>query len=178
MTLATTIAPRDAPYTEAEIWAAVEKIELCIELCGVRQTVSQDQNRFHYVADALMGACIVRGPTIPLPSDPAELTKISVRLIIAGVEQPVAEGRNGFATSNPCDSPLASLTFMVNDLCVRRQRPLEAGLLIITGHCCQARFRGRSAPFFVSLPEAAWKSGDTMQATFQGLGSVHATLLD
>ena len=75
LTLAHRLGPRDTPYTSAEVWAAVGKIELCIELCGVRQTASKD--RYHYVADGLMGACIIRGPSIAMPKDPSDLTQVA-----------------------------------------------------------------------------------------------------
>eukprot|EP01048_Picozoa_sp_COSAG05_P006280 COSAG05_NODE_401_length_10253_cov_23.087453_3_plen_173_part_00 len=37
--LGSALTPRKVgpPYTEAEVWAAVDRVELCVELCGARQ---------------------------------------------------------------------------------------------------------------------------------------------
>tara|TARA_B110000208_G_C11643110_1_gene385199 strand:- start:73 stop:891 length:819 start_codon:yes stop_codon:yes gene_type:complete len=174
--LACRLEPRaDKAYTAEEVWSAVDHVELCVELCGLRQHASSE--RLHYVADALCGACVVRGPSIGGPADDldfAALASVDVRMHVAGVEI-----SSGTAVNNPLDSPLASLTFLVNDLCVRLGRPLEAGALVIAGHCCQAAFAGRPRPPFVTtLPEAEFASGDTVRAVFEGLGECGVTLLD
>jgi 2-keto-4-pentenoate hydratase len=57
ITLGSALTPRSEPYTEAEVWAAVGTVQLCIELCGARQFRSDD--RLHSVADALMGTYAV-----------------------------------------------------------------------------------------------------------------------
>ena len=173
--LARRLEPRADAYTSEEVWSAVPHVELCVELCGVRSHASTE--KLHYVADALCGACVIRGPSIGGPSDSLDtnaLTSIDVTLTVAG-----AEISRGTALNNPLDSPLASLTFLVNDLCVRLGRPLHAGALVIAGHCCQAAFEGRPRPPFVTtLPEAEWASGDTVRAVFQGHGECGASLLD
>lgn len=163
------IRPRRTPYTEAETWAHVDHVELCIELCGSRQTTTSE--RLHYVADALLGACVVRGPSIGKPINPGALVEIEVSLLVAG-----ATINSGSALNNPCDSPLASLTYLVNQRCVERGLHLEAGTLVIAGHCCQAGFAGRPRPPFVQIPSGVWASGDTVEATFGTLGRVHAVL--
>ena len=173
--LARRLEPRADTYTSEEVWSAVAHVELCVELCGVRSHISME--KLHYVADALCGACVIRGPSIGGPSealDPNTLTSVDVTLHVAGIEI-----SRGTALNNPLDSPIASLTFLVNDLCVRLGRPLEAGALVIAGHCCQAAFSGRPRPPFVTtLPEAEWASGDTVRAVFQGHGECGATLLE
>ena len=103
--------------------------------------------------------------------EPSSLTKHTVSLEVAG--QKISEGD---ATSNPCDSPLASLTFLVNDLVSRRGIPIEAGAFVICGHCCQAAFEKRRLPPFMKLPVGAWTEGDTVCARFADLGSVEAIL--
>ena len=52
--LGSALGGRSTPYTEAEVWAAVGRVDLAIELCGARQFRSED--RLHYVADALLSA--------------------------------------------------------------------------------------------------------------------------
>ena len=47
--LGAALAPRTEAYTEAEVWAAVETVGICIELVGARQFASAD--RLHYVAE-------------------------------------------------------------------------------------------------------------------------------
>ena len=59
MLISQSLPPRETPYTPDEVYACVDHVELCIELCGTRQLASQD--KLHYVADALLGAGVVRG---------------------------------------------------------------------------------------------------------------------
>ena len=137
------LAAEAAPYTEDDVWDAVSHVELCIELCGARQVRSD--NKLHYVADSLLGACVVRGRPIARPPHPGSLTDVRVRLSVAGRE--IARGT---AKANPFDSPLASVTFCVNELCKERGRPVEAGMLVLAGHTCQLVFKGRPQPPFVT----------------------------
>lgn len=169
LVLGNRITPRKTPYTEAETWAHVDHVELCIELCGTRQTTTED--RLHYVADALLGACVVRGPSIGKPASPGALVTVEVSLYVAGVKINTGSARN-----NPCDSPLASLTYLVNQHCVKRGLSLEPGTLVIAGHCCQAGFAGRPTPPFANNPTGKWVDGDKVEATFGQLGRVHAVL--
>jgi len=169
MLLSRSLPPRQAPYTPEEVYKSVDHVELCIELCGARQTASH--HKLHYVADALLGAGVVRGRSIGKP-DPSSLTGHRVSLECGGKEV-----SNGDATNNPTDSPLGSLTFLVNDLS-RRGIGIQAGAFVICGHCCQAAFQGQPLPPFMAgnLPEAAWREGDTLCARFEGLGAVEVTL--
>ena len=167
----TPLEARAAPYSEEEVWGAVRSVELCVELCGARQHASV--SKLDYVADALCSACVVRGPTIARPSDPSVLEAVAVRLLVAGIEI-----SHGDARCNPLDSPLASLTFLANELCVRLRRPLHAGTLVIAGHCCQAAFDRRPHPPYQQLATVAWSSGDRVRAVFDGLGACEAVLLE
>ena len=169
------LEPRERLYNATEVWAAVDHLELCIELCGARQVESQDP--LHYVADALLGAAVVRGTAFAKKDvNPAQLPAITVRLLVQGTEV-----SNGNALNNPGESPLASLCLLVNELCVERQRRLAAGMLVICGHCCQAAFKGRPSP---ALPpsnrpewgQTAWAPNNELVATFEGYGSVNVTL--
>eukprot|EP00929_Paragymnodinium_shiwhaense_P117564 TRINITY_DN8834_c0_g1_i1.p1 TRINITY_DN8834_c0_g1~~TRINITY_DN8834_c0_g1_i1.p1 ORF type:complete len:310 (-),score=39.92 TRINITY_DN8834_c0_g1_i1:185-1114(-) len=164
---------RSTPYTPEEVWAAVDHVELCIELCSCRHWESR--NRLHYVADALLSGAVVRGPSIGKPSDPSKLPDIEVKLSVAGKEM-----QTGSAKNNPFDAPLPSATFAVNEVCGKRQRAIEKGDILITGHCCQAAFDRRPCPPHTvgSTPLASWSSGDVMQADFAGLGSVKTILME
>lgn len=163
---------RDSPYSETEVLAAVDHVELCIELCSCRQWTSV--NKLHYVADGLLSGGVVRGPHIPVPKDLASWPHISVRLEVPGDQSSTGDARN-----NPYDSPVPSATFIVNDLCVKHHTSIEAGCLIITGHCCQLAFADRPCPPHTAggAPLAQWKEGDSIRAEFDGLGVVEAMML-
>lgn len=187
------LPPRDAPYSPAEVWAAVGHVELAIELCGARAAAptSAGVTPYHLLADAMLNALVVRGPVI-LRNDGTEaaaravaaLADVPVRLLVGGVEISSGSGRE-----NPLDTPLGALTFLVNDLTYHRRRPLEAHALVIAGHCCQVAFAGRPAPATASafpqasacgLPDAkvGRRARAQLSAHFGGLGSVEAALLE
>jgi len=178
-TFGVSLPARVQPYSEEEVWAAVDDVSLCIELCGTRQSESTDL--LHYVADALSGASIIVGPSIATEElDPAGFPHVGVEIILDGEVL-----SRGDATSNPFDSPLASVTFLVNELCVRHGVTIQGGSLVIAGHCCQAGFKGRPAPPHVAndvksgkLPAGLVKdAGSVIRADFAGIGNVTAGLL-
>jgi 2-keto-4-pentenoate hydratase len=172
------LEPKATAYSEAEVWAAVGTVQLCIELCGARQFQSDD--RLHSVADALLGCGVVRGPVIGMRDevDPASLLTHRVAFSLNGVEI-----SSGDAANNPGNSPLASLTSLANELCVERGMQVAAGALVICGHCCMAGFAGRPAPGLVwpnprqEWGGADWVEGDVLRADFGALGAVEVTLL-
>ena len=177
--LGSALAPRSELYSETEVWGAVETVGICIELCGARQFASSD--RLHYVADALLGCAVIRGAVIAAAAeiDPASLLTAKVTLSVGGNKI-----SSGYATNNPVDSPLGSITALANELCVERGITLAAGHTVICGHCCQAAFTGTPAPNMAENrtpnPEwgaAAWSPGDVLRAEFEGLGAVEAFLL-
>ena len=164
-------------YSMTEVWTAVEKINLCIELCGSRHLESTDP--LQYIADALSGACVIVGPEIELPDDPFALPTRKVVIELNGVH--VSQGN---ATENPFDSPLASLHFLVNELCHRHQMSISAGTFVITGHCTQAGFKGQPAPPHIANDVKSGKlasgqielNGSEISANFETYGSVSAIL--
>ena len=176
--LSSSLEPRDTRYSEAEVWAAVGTVQLCIELCGARQCQSDD--RLHSVADALLGCGVVQGPVVGTADeiDPSSLLQHEVTLSVGGVEI-----SSGTAANNPGDSPLASLTSLANELCVERGMAVESGMLVICGHCCIAGFARRPAPGLLwpnprqEWGGADWAEGDILRADFGSLGAVEATLL-
>jgi 2-keto-4-pentenoate hydratase len=82
------------------------------------------------------------------------------------------------------DSPLASLTALANELCVERGLGVNAGAIVICGHCCICGFEGRPAPGLLwpnprqEWGGASWAEGDVLRAEFEGLGAVEARLLN
>ena len=169
--MATSLGPRGQPYTEAEVWRAVGHVEACIELCGTRTAMSDLElqpladfflegiSPYQLLADAMLNALVVRGPVVSaggagasgLSEPPRDLATAKVRLLAEGTEI-----SSGTGAENPTDSPLGSLTFLVNDLTYRRGRTLAAGSVVIAGHTCQAAFPGRPSPSSArALPKAA-----------------------
>ena len=168
--------PSGHRYTEEQVWEAVDRVELCIELCGARQFAST--NKYHYVADALCSAAVVKGPCLGNREDidPATLLQHKVELFCG--ESKISEGT---ARNNPGDSPLASLTILANELCGERGMTLEVGAVVICGHCCQAQLEGRPKPSLGGTPRpewgsARWQEGDVLRAKFGTLGEVKIVL--
>ena len=143
--------PDGQRYTEEQVWEAVDRVELCIELCGARQFTST--KKYHYVADALCSAAVVKGPCLGKREDidPTTLTQHKVELFCR--EKKISEGT---ARNNPGDSPLASLAILANELCGERGMTLEAGAVVICGHCCQAQLEGRPKPSLGGTPRPEW----------------------
>ena len=186
--LARALEPGEAAFSEADVWAAVGSIELCVELCGTRLAEPDAADAAEMapalLADAMCNALVVRGPTVYSEAAdegaargfaPAALATTRVRLLVDGAEISAGDG-----TENPLDSPLASLTFLVNDLVHRRRLPLEAGALVIAGHTCQVAFAGRPAPSSARALAQARVARPTsrLEAEFAGLGVVGVELVD
>ena len=155
------LTPRDEVYTEEEVWQAVYSFEPCIELCGARFTTAVAKaSPYHLLADAMSNALVIRGTPIRRPATVPDPLRPSnrVRILVDGKEVSTGTG-----ASNPGDSPLGALTFLVNDITHRRRLPLCAGHLVIAGHTCQVAFSSRPAPPSArTLPQAQSRSLDTL----------------
>jgi 2-keto-4-pentenoate hydratase len=195
-TMGAELQPRDERYSESEVWAAVRSYEPCIELCGARfTTATAKASPYHLLADAMNNALVIRGtPVLVSATDLAEPVPsallggdLNVRLCVDGQDVSLGTG-----SENPGDSPLASLTFLVNDLVHRRGHTLAAGHLVIAGHTCQVAFSSRPAPPSARalpqaqvcgarvVPQAAVEFGahTVLEAYFEGCGTVRATLVE
>jgi 2-keto-4-pentenoate hydratase len=172
-------------YTEAEVWAAVTRIDLCFELCGTRLALGATAgvaSPYLLLADAMCNALVVCGSAVGALAayQPAMLTTARVSIEADGETISRGDGRE-----NPEDSPLGALVWFVNDLTHRRRRPLPSGALVISGHTCQAAFSGRVAPESAALlPQVSRRSqrsamgGPTrLTARFEGLGVVEVSIL-
>ena len=182
------LEPTAIPYTREEVWAAVASYEPCIELCGSRfTTATAKASPYHLLADAMSNALVIRGAPVAAPDEPpSSLVDNTVRILVDG-----REVSSGTGKENPGDSPLDALTFLVNDLTVRRQQALPAGALVIAGHTCQVAFSSRPAPPSARtlpqaqvcgarvVPQAAVELEHTvLEAYFEGCGTVRATLVE
>ena len=168
--------PRGTAYSEEEVWANVCHVELCIELIGSRVAHALDDTMspYQHMADVAFNAGVVRGPS--MPKEQVDVTQL--------VDVPVDLSLNdkrfsaGSAKENPMDSPLGSLTFMVNDMAHRRQKRVERGL-VICGHCSQIAFCGHagysctaSSEWSAGQKTAQVNDGDTLTAGFGEMGTV------
>ena len=183
------LEPTAIPYTREEVWAAVASYEPCIELCGSRfTTATAKASPYHLLADAMSNALVIRGAPVAAPDEPpSSLVDNTVRILVDG-----REVSSGTGKENPGDSPLDALTFLVNDLTVRRQQALPSGALVIAGHTCQVAFSSRPAPPSARtlpqaqvcgarvVPQAAVEFGahTVLEAYFEGCGTVRATLVE
>ena len=184
------LTPRDEVYTEEEVWQAVYSFEPCIELCGARFTTAVAKaSPYHLLADAMSNALVIRGTPIRRPATVPDPLRPSnrVRILVDGKEVSTGTG-----ASNPGDSPLGALTFLVNDITHRRRLPLCAGHLVIAGHTCQVAFSSRPAPPSArTLPQAQvcgarvmpqfaveYGAHTALEAYFEGCGTVRATLVE
>lgn len=149
----------DELLSEADVWAAVSHIELCIEVVGRRHTIS-DATSLENLADASCAAAVVCGMNWPVDTPncptPAILQACQASISVNGVEKAAGGGEK-----NPLGSPVASLTWCANHL-LTRGLCLEPGQLVIAGACCKTR---------------EWSSGDEIVANFGDLGQVRVCML-
>jgi 2-keto-4-pentenoate hydratase len=140
---------RDLPkssqaWTGESVKAAVESVMPAFELIEDRNAVYKGTNALSIIADNCWNAGIV--PGAPVPFTPARP--------LAGIEG-ILEINGCEAHRGKTDDPLATLAWVAN-LAAGRGRPLEAGMVVITGSVIP------------TLPIAA---GDRFVFRIEGLGS-------
>jgi 2-keto-4-pentenoate hydratase len=119
--LGTDLAGGDAPYTAASVRPAVSEAMAAFELIEDRNAVYKDTDARTLIADNAWNAGIVIGPSRTAAPD-MELNGIAGRLTVDGNAK--ADG--------PTDGPMDALAWIAN-LAVERNRPLRAGMVVITG---------------------------------------------
>jgi 2-keto-4-pentenoate hydratase len=109
------------PYSAAAVRAAVGEVMPAFELIDDRKAHYKSTSALSLIADNAWNAGIVLGPAVQLQAS-IELNGRAGRLIINGAVR--GEGRT--------DDPMGALAWVAN-LAVERGRPLEAGMVVITG---------------------------------------------
>ncbi len=112
---------REAPYTREEARAAVGQIMAAFELIEDRHADYKSSKALSLIADNAWNGGIVLGQAGPLPAA-LELDGIAGALKRNGKEE--ASGRT--------DDPMGALAWVAN-LAAERGRPIETGMVVITG---------------------------------------------
>ncbi|HAP24700.1 MAG TPA: hydratase [Achromobacter sp.] len=122
--LARDLPPRDTPYTEAEIDAAVGGARLALEVLGCRYASPEHASLPELLADHMFNQGLVLGPRISSPDAAPGCMTITLKVDGLEVEQ--------HAGIHPNDRPKAGLYWLANFL--REQGlGLTAGQHVITG---------------------------------------------
>jgi 2-keto-4-pentenoate hydratase len=147
--LARGLPKKAVPYTREEVRSAIGSVMPAFELIEDRQAVYKECSALSLIADNAWNGGIVLGPAVSV-SPSQELNGLE------GTLQTPSGTRKG-AT----DDPMGALAWLAN-LAVDRNRPLEAGMVVITGSVIP------------TLPIAA---GETFVFSFAGLGKVELTAI-
>jgi 2-keto-4-pentenoate hydratase len=152
--LGAALAPREAPWTVAEVLAAVEALHLAIELPDSRLADFARAGGPALIADNACARDLVVGPPVSAPWAETELAAHPVR-IKAG-ERPAHEGSGAAVLGDP----RVALAWLVNEV-TGLGITIRAGELVTTGVCT------------VPLPV---RPGDRVEADFGSLGGVGVSL--
>ncbi len=124
--MASDLPPRDTPYTQQEVMAAVESMHLAIEPVGTRYNEGPVKSGvFRFAADHGGNYSFIHGPAIA-DWQSIDLASIQVTAYFDDQQQAQALG------SNVLGSPLHSLTWLANQL-ISRGHQLKAGQWVTTG---------------------------------------------
>lgn len=147
-----------SPHSVAATWAAVDRVVLCLEVCGKRGTPEAlaASSKLGGFADTLSSGGVVIGPRLPA----SELSVEAVRAITTELFVDGTLVATGAASKVPEGGPAESLAFLANHLNSRGLR-LKRGELVATGQTCNTK-------------ECA--VGSAVRATFSGLGEVQMVI--
>eukprot|EP00927_Polykrikos_kofoidii_P024536 TRINITY_DN22298_c0_g1_i1.p1 TRINITY_DN22298_c0_g1~~TRINITY_DN22298_c0_g1_i1.p1 ORF type:complete len:290 (-),score=51.65 TRINITY_DN22298_c0_g1_i1:112-915(-) len=146
------------PYTVEEAWAAVEFVVICIECCGRRSSgdVVKVLSPLGRLTDSLSAGGAVLGPRLPAENfSPEALSSCGASLFVNETE--VASGSGADC---PGGGPVQALAWLANHLS-NRGLSLSKGHIVLTGQTCNTK---------------AFTIGDTISATFDGLGTISMTV--
>jgi 2-keto-4-pentenoate hydratase len=111
----------ERPYSVEDVRAAVDQAMPAFELIEDRRAHYKSTNALSLIADNAWNGGIVLGPAVQVPAL-LELNGLEGRLAI-----------NGALRGAGCtDDPMGALAWLAN-LAVERDRPLEAGMVVMTG---------------------------------------------
>mmetsp|Transcript_52105 Transcript_52105/g.124120 ORF Transcript_52105/g.124120 Transcript_52105/m.124120 type:complete len:288 (-) Transcript_52105:220-1083(-) len=143
--MAKPLPPRDTPYTEDEVWGAVDYMTTAIEIAAQRSSALSPMSRetlYRSVADCAVNGFVVMGKPVPLTEvDREALPNLPATLTVT--PQGSTEGKTALGAGDnvlPCGpkggsaavGPLASLTWLANHLATTHTG-LQAGELVISG---------------------------------------------
>jgi 2-keto-4-pentenoate hydratase len=127
------VAPRDTPYTIAEVMAFTAHLRLGIELPNARYRDFVSAGAAQLIADNACAYAFVLGPRIEQPWRDVNLSAHPVQTLVDG--EVVSRGVGGDALGDPCNA----LAWFVNHYRERGRR-IAAGSFVTTGVC------GKPAP--------------------------------
>jgi 2-keto-4-pentenoate hydratase len=148
--LGTDLPPRDTPYTDDEVKAAVEYVCPAFEVVGCRTEEDLAEAGLLLIGDGAVNIAVIRGEPTASWRD-ADLSDHPLSVTING-----AEAATGSSNLLMWGNPYAAVAYLLQHPLVAK-RGLRAGECIITGTC------GGLLPL---------KSGDKASADFGVLGSV------
>jgi 2-keto-4-pentenoate hydratase len=148
---------KDKPdgVSAAEVLRAVRSLVLAIEVPDSRFVDFGAVGLPSLVADGMCGGHFVIGPSIT-DWRSLDLRAQRVRLLRDGQEQSAGRGENVMG------DPREALAWMANEV-LARDWPLRAGDVVLTG---------------ASAPPISVRAGDTVQAVFDGLGTVDVRFVE
>ena len=115
-----TLQKMTSPYTREDVRAAIGSVMPAFELIEDRKAVYKECKAYTLIADNAWNGGIVLGAPVTIPAD-KELNGLKGRLDTG------KEIREGLT-----DDPMGALAWLAN-LAAGRNRPLEAGMVVITG---------------------------------------------
>lgn len=142
--MGTDLPQRSRPYTPADVRAAIAEVMPAFELIEDRRAHYKSTNALSLIADNAWNGGVVLGAPQRVSSE-MELNGIKGRLTVNG------EQRGAGAT----DEPMGALAWLAN-LAASRGRPIEAGMVVITGSV---------------IPTVPIAAGETFVFTLDGLGT-------
>lgn len=140
---------RFSPYTAADVHPAVAEVMPAFELIEDRRAHYKSTSALSLIADNAWNGGIVLGQPQRVPAG-LELNGIGGRLTVNGAE------RGTGAT----DDPMGALAWLAN-LAAGRGRPIEAGMVVITGSV---------------LPTVPIAAGETFAFTLDGIGTTELSV--
>lgn len=152
--LGAALPPRDAEYTEDEVWAATASFHPAIELAACRVTGVPATPASVLADSAWNGAFVIGAPVACSSIQPGSIFKDKLHAATAALSVNGDEKAAG-AGSGVLGSPLTSLTWLANAL-RSAGRGLAAGDVVLTG---AAALHRTLAP------------GDCVSASFVGVGA-------
>ncbi|GAB97331.1 2-keto-4-pentenoate hydratase [Kineosphaera limosa] len=152
-TLGESLPPREQPYTQEEVAAAVASVSGSIEVVAGHLYDWPNQDPFSVIADNGTDGALITGPAVTQWRE-LDLADITVEVRVNG--QVAGSGQSDSVLGNP----LVAMTWLANE---RSQR----GDGLVAGHVHNTGTLTRP------IPVAA---GDTVVADFTGLGAVELTI--